>query len=75
MSAQQPPSTGEAVFEIVAFGLFFTCEIGFIVTIMMIILGRQPKSRAPRPKGPTVRVSLRGVAESLRQFRNLSRKD
>lgn len=75
MSTEQPPSTGETVFEVVAFGLFFLCEIGFIVTIMMITLGYQPEPRAPRPKGPVARASLREVIESLRQFRNLSRKD
>jgi hypothetical protein len=59
----------------VGFGLFFTGEVVLIVLGMMKLLGYQPEPRTPRPKGPVARVSFREVTESLRQFRNLSRKD
>lgn len=68
-------SGGEQLIAVIAFGLFFVGEIGLIVTIMMIATGHRPEPRAHRPKGPVARASFREVTASLRQFRNLSRKD
>ena len=68
-------SGGERALAVIGFGLFFVGEIGLIVLGMMKLLGYQPEPRTPRPKGPVARASLREITESLRQFRNLSRKD
>lgn len=68
-------NNGERALAVVGFALFFVGEIGLIVLGMMRLLGCQSGPRAPRPKGPVARASLREVTESLRQFHDLSRKD
>lgn len=65
----------ERALAVVGFVLFLVGEIGLIVLGMMKLLGYRPEPRAPRPKGPVARASFSEITESLRQFRNLSRKD